>query len=382
MSQEILKPVVLLGARSSHSLKLVSKHLDPYFKVLTADDAESTWESLLENRDISLLVAELALVIDKHGLLERLRNAGDSWLAATPLLLLVGENDTDEDHELAFQMGATDFINLPFASTELSARARLHANLYLQQQRRQSPSGEMQSVSAANLLQQLSQQNYFNSRVQQELSFSQRHRSSFSLCKLKLDNVKAIIAGFDKATAITAVKSIAQVIQQTLRREDSLCYLGNAEFCLLYPATNGIGATTAVNRIFEQVSGSEIAIAGKKVPVTLSGAVYSCIATRETELEKIFARLDASLTEARDQGGGRIVSSIPESAERVFSIDRTLKLIESGSTGDLSQHCSALMLTVLPLLEFADEALELGLETTNRSLRQQLESGAGFEEKK
>lgn len=380
MSQEQPKPVVLLAARSSHSLKLVSKHLDPYFKVLTAEDAGSAWDSLLEFRDISLVVAELELVIDKHGLLERLRSAGDSWLAATPLLLLVGENDNDAGRELAFQMGATDFINLPFASTELSARARLHANLYLQQQ--QSPSQEMQSVPAVNLLQQLSQQNFFNSRLQQELSFSQRHRSSFSLCKLKLDNVKAIIAGFDKATAITAVKVLARVVQQTLRREDSLCYLGNAEFCLLYPATNGIGATTAVNQIFEQVSGKEIAIAGNKLPITMSGAVYSCIATQETDIEKILARLDASLAEAQDRGGDRIVSLTTGPEDRVFSIDRALKLIESGRVDDLSRQAAPLMLTVLPLLEFADEVLELGLEPVNRDLRRQLESGTGSGDKK
>jgi DNA-binding response OmpR family regulator len=86
-----------------------------------------------------------------------LRGASDCTLAATPLLLMVGANHTDSDRELAFQAGATDFINLPFASTELTARARLHANLYQQQQ---APAQEKQSVSAVNVLQQLSQRNF------------------------------------------------------------------------------------------------------------------------------------------------------------------------------------------------------------------------------
>lgn len=369
MTEEQQKPIVLLIASSSNNLRLVGKHLDKYFKVLTADDAESAWDSLSELSSIALIVSELELVIDNFGLLERLRSAGDSWLAATPLLLLVGESDADADRETAFQAGATDFINLPFVSTELTARARLHANLYLQQQQ---PSQEMQSVSAVNLLQQLSQQNFFNSRVQQELSFSQRHRSSVSLCKLKLDNVKAIISGFDKSTAVSAVKAVARIAQRTLRREDTLCYLGNAEFCLLYPATNGIGATTAVNRIFQNLSESKFTIAGKKVPITLSGAVYSCIASEAIELENIYLKLGEGLVQAQANGGNQIVCSTSASEERVLSVDRALQLIESSKTDDLSGHAASLLLSVLPLLEFADEVLQLDLESVNRRLRQQL----------
>ncbi len=363
------KPAVLLVARSSNSLRLVGKHLQPYFEVLTADDAESAWDSLLESRSVALLISELELVIDKFGLLERLRSAGDSGLAATPLLLLVGENDADAERELAFQAGATDFINLPFVSTELTARARLHANLYVQQL---EPSPEMQSVSAVNLLQQLSQQNFFKSRVQQELSFSQRHRNSVSLCKLKLDNLKAIISGFDRATAVTAVRAVAQMVQRTLRREDTLCYLGNAEFYLLYSATNGIGATTAVNRLFRNVSGRKLTIAGKKVPLTLSAAVYSCIANEGFDIENIYARLDKGLVQAQANGGNQVVSSSSAVEQRVFSVDRALKLIESGQAEELSEHAAPLLLSVLPLLEFADGILQLDLETVNQNLRERL----------
>jgi len=369
MTEEQQKPGVLLVARSSNNLKLVGKHLGKYFKVLTADDAESAWDSLLELRTIALIVSELELVIDNFGLLERLRSAGDSWLAATPLLLLVGESDADADREIAFQAGATDFINLPFVSTELTARARLHANLYVQQQ---EPSQEMQSVSAVNLLQQLSQQNFFNSRVQQELSFSQRHRSSVSLCKLRLDNVKAIISEFDKATAVTAVKAVAQIVHRRLRREDSLCYLGNVDFCLLYPATNGIGATTTVNRIFDNLSGKKVTIGGKKVPISLSGAIYSCIASEGIDIEDIYLKLGEGLAQAQANGGSQVIHCTTGSEERMFSVDHALKLIESNKTDELCEHAAPLLLSVLPLLEFADELLQLDLQSVNQKLRQQL----------
>lgn len=370
MSQAQNKPVALLVARSSNSLKLVSRQLEAYFRVMTASDAEAAWDALLEFASISLLISELELVIDAFGLLERLRGAGDVLLAATPLLLLVGEDDDDAARERAFQQGASDFINLPFSSQELTARARLHASLYLQQA--QELAREMQPVAAVNLLQQLSQQQYFDSRVLQELSFSQRHRSSMSLCKLRLDNVRSIIDEFGKATAVTAVRAVAKTIQQTLRREDTLCYLGNAEFYVLYPATNGIGAIAAVNRVYKTVSGKRVKIAGESVTVTLSGAIFSCIAGDDTDPDSIYTRLDEGLEQARAAGGNRIVSTGSVAEQRVISVDRALRQIEDGDTADLCEHAATLVEAVLPLLEFADASLNLGLDDFSRGLRARL----------
>ena len=375
MSEQKEKPTILLVASSVHSIKLVSKHLQEHFALQTAEYAEAAWDLLLKDREIVLVICELEIMINQFGLLERIRSAGDSWLAATPILLLVGENDADAGRELAFQMGATDFINMPFASSELTARARLHANLYLQHSM-ESPE-ELEQDSAANLLQQLSQTNFFNSRAHQELSFAQRHRGNFSLCKLKLDNIKSIMQSFDKAKTTTIVKGVAGIIQQTLRTEDTVCYLGNAEFYLLYPATNGIGATDGVNRILKRVSSSPIRIDDMQVKVTLSGAVYSCLATDNSDLEQIYALLNVSLEQAQSAGGNRVVSSSASSEERRVSVDRALKLIEQGSTDELNSDAAPLLLSILPLLEFADGVLKLGLQSVNSKLREKLDILSG-----
>ena len=83
MPQKQSKPAVLPVAGSNKNLKLVSRQLEPFFRVMTANDAESAWESWLEFGNITLLISELNLVIDGFGLLERLPNASDSRLSAT-----------------------------------------------------------------------------------------------------------------------------------------------------------------------------------------------------------------------------------------------------------------------------------------------------------
>ena len=363
------KPVVLLACESPQTVKLLTRHLQEFFDPIAAAESEQTWEMMLENRDVSLMVCELGLAIDSFGLLERVRDAQDKRLAATPILLLVGEKDGEQAREEAFKSGATDFINLPFASSELIARVRLHAQLYGQQAL--SPGPEAPLVSAVNLLQQLSQENFFNSRAQQEISFSQRHRTSISLCKLRIDNIKAVMSGFDKAMAVSVVQAVARIIQDTLRREDSLCYFGNAEFAVLYPATNGIGATIAVNRILRNISERQVKISGKQMPVSLSGAVFSCVADDATSLEQAYQSLDHNLARAVAEGGNKIVSSLPQGEERLHSIDRALRLIRSGKTENLEDQAADLLQTVLPVIEYADQQLALNL----KPLLQQISEG-------
>jgi two-component system, cell cycle response regulator len=361
---------ILLATRSTTSAKLIGKQLRAIYNLLNADDAELAWTGLVEQREIALVICELELAINQFGLLERIRSAADNRLAAIPVLLLVGENAAAAQRELAFEKGATDFINLPFSSAELTARVRLHTTLYRQHSR--AASLEMELVPAVNVLKQLAQENYFTSRVQQELSFSQRHRSHLSLGKLRLDNLREIMSRFDKATALSIVQAVAKSMQQTLRREDSLCYLGNAEFKVMFPATNGIGAIAGINRLLENVAQRNIRINGKQLRVTLSAAVFSCIAADDIDLEQIEIQLDSSLGRAVANGGNQVVSSTPAGEGRGMSIDRALKLITAGKQAELSPHLVALLQQVLPLLDFADETLQLDLETGRRNLRKKL----------
>jgi two-component system cell cycle response regulator len=370
MPEANLKPVVLLLSQSQQSARSISKLLGPNFTVIVVEDAESAWEELVENLKILVVISELALVIDEFHLLERIRNANDNRIAASPVLLLVGESDNENDRETAFRNGATDFINMPFVSSELITRVRLHAQLFVQHIAGHVVMAE--SVAAANVLQQLAQENIFLSRLKQELAFSYRHRTFLSACKFKLDNLKAIVAGFDRNTAGAVVQAVAKILQQSVRREDTLCYLGKAEFSILFPATNGIGVAVCVSRIQKNIGACRIRAGGKQVPVSLSGAIYTDIADADTDGDTVQNVLQTRLREAIAQGGNQIISS-PQKSEKVqVSVDQALRLIAREDTDSLQPVVEDLMRGILPLLEYSDSVLDLGMESVNQSLREKL----------
>ncbi len=369
MSDAENKPVILLITQSSRSAKMIEKLLRGYFISLKAEDAESGWNFLVK-QPVAVIACDLTLAIDKFGLLERIRNARDRSLAAKPVLLLIGEQGQGKRSENALGMGATDFINMPFSSTELITRTRFHAGLL--GHLRADPTIELEHIPSVNELKQLTDEKFFRSRLQHELSFSLRHRNVISICKLRVNRLSQIVADFDKNAAIAMLHTVARIIQETMREEDVLSYLGNADFCLLYPATNGIEASTAANRILKNIEKHENKIDEKIVPISISGAISSNVASEDTTVEKLMNILDEQIARAVSQDGNCVVVAPRSKEKEHISVERAIKLIEQGQTEGLEDHLSEMVHNIIPLLEYADQFMDLDLNLMDHSRQQSL----------
>jgi len=369
MSEAENKPVILLITQSSRSAKMIEKLLRGYFSSLRAEDAESGW-NLLVTMPVAVVACELSLAIDKFGLLERIRNARDRSLATKPVLLLIGEQDQGRTRENALDLGATDFINMPFSSSELITRTRMHAGLFGHHS--VDPPIEMEHIPSVNGLKQLTDEKYFKSRLQHELSFSLRHKNVVSICKLRVNGLKQLVAEFDKNAAIAMLHTVARIIQETMREEDVLAYIGDADFCLLYPATNGIETSAAANRILKNIEKHDNKIDGKTVPIAINGAISSSVASEDTTVEKLMGILDELLVRAISEGDNKVASALQPDEKEYMTIERALKYIEHGAADRIKDHLGELVLSILPLLEQADLVLDLELESVNQSLKQRL----------
>jgi len=369
MSEAENKPVILLITQSSRTASMIEKLLRGYFTSLKAEDAESGW-NLLVKLPVAVIACDLSLAIDKFGLLERIRNARDRSLATKPVLLLIGEQDQGRRSENALGLGGTDFIDMPFSSAELISRARFHAGLF--SQLRADPTIELEHIPSVNELKQLTDEKFFRSRLQHELSFSLRHKNVISICKLRVNGLSQIVADFDKKSAIAMLHTVARIIQETMREEDILSYLGNADFCLLYPATNGIEASAAANRILKNIGKHDNKIDGKTVPIVISGAISSSAASEDTTVEKLMEILDELTARAASDGDNKIVSALLSNEKEYMTVERALKYIKHGASDGIKDHLSELLLSILPLLEHADQTLDLELESVVKSLKERL----------
>jgi diguanylate cyclase (GGDEF)-like protein len=367
MSEMVGSPSILLVTGSTQTTRSIDKLLSPQFNVLHAEDGDKAWEILQQKSTVSVLICALKKSVDKSALLERIRQAHNKLLNALPVLLLVGESDTDDLRDKAFSAGATDFINMPFSSIELKTRVRLHAQLYsiFSQNEKEEVLEEGRDI---DLLNTLLQQEAFLSRLQQEMSFSIRHKSYVSVCLFKIDGSDDLNDEYGKEVFTAIIRAQANKLEKQIRKEDSYAYLGNATFAILLPVTNGMGANVAVKRIMEQLNGMSLKHDGESITLTYSAGLYSFMPDESMTTDGIMGTLEKRLQTAEQKGSGQIVSSKSEVEEAKISVEQALNRIHYGHTDDLGRYLPDLLETLKPLLKFAHKHDEINLQDLIDSL--------------
>ncbi len=353
-------PAILLVAGSPLSTKSISRILSGLFNILHAVDSAAAWEMLQTESSIAAVVCELEKSIDQTALLERIRLAQDKTLASLPVLLLVGEADDEEKRDQAFSVGATDFINMPFSAVELKTRVRLHAKLYrLHSQEHAFEVSEQNS--SIDLLNTLAQEQHFCSRLEQEISFSRRHKSYVSVCQIRIDKVDDLFDEYGRHVLSSIIRAVARQIEKQIRREDSFAYLGDSTFALLYPVTNGLGANIATQRLLDKIAASQMKHEGQPLSVTVSAGLYSTLPGEEETAQDMLHTVRQRVEKAQQLGGGQLISSKTEQQQSTLSIEQALNMISYGRTEGLDRQIPQLLEDMLPLIEFARQhnAVEL-----------------------
>lgn len=363
-------PSILLVTGSTQTTRSIEKLLSSQFNVIHAEDGNSAWELLQQKPSISLLICALKKAVDKSALLERIRQAHDKLLSAIPVMLLVGETDTDELRDQAFAAGATDFITMPFSSIELKTRVRLHAKLYgiLSQKHKDEV---LEDGANIELLNTLMQQEVFINRLQQEISFSMRHKSYISVSLLKLNNADKLSDEYGKDIHTAVIRALANQIEKQIRREDSYAYLGDSTFALLFPVTNGLGANVAIKRLIEKLSALHLKHQGQPIELSISAGLYSFMPNDKSSTDDIMQTLENRLLTAEQKGHNQVVSSKNELEEATISVDQALNKIRYGHTDDLPKYLPDLLQTIKPLLKYARQHDELNLQDIIDSLDEQ-----------
>ncbi len=366
------KPIVLLATQSRLSARSMIRLLQDQFTILEVDDAEDAWKAMTGKTTVNLLISDLVLLQNQFALLERIKTAQDKGIRHLPLLLLISENNDDGERENALSKGATDFLTMPFSSSELIARVRMHTQVFL----RQEKILDAEKDETIDILQQLSPETFFESRLQQELSFSTRHKIPVSSCKIEVDQLENIKKQYGHKIAHQIIKLLAKVLQKSVRKEETLCYSGHGRFTLLYPATNALGAFAAVKRIKEATDKTQVKLGGKLQTITFSGAIYTCLASESISVESIQNELETRLEDALKKGNSAIVTAGHKEKikDLIPSVECALSLIDEDNTEDLKEHSKALMIQVIPLMRFSDETLNLGMDKVIDSLIKRLKT--------
>lgn len=255
------KPRVLVVDDSRLIQKAIRKMLEHEFDVAAADDGVEAWAIIEVDPAIQVVFSDLDMPrMDGFELLRTIRAATDTRVQELPVIIVTGARDDDAARREALELGATDFITKPFASTDLVARARAHAS-------HQRLTRELRAQTTLDALTGLLNRAGFLQRLQQDISYARRHQQALSLLRLEIDDLRGLFLRHGKEAAERLLTHVAALLRANIRTEDSAARIGLGGFALSLPAVTAEAAQGLLQRLREEVlAGSPLPLRAGRTP--------------------------------------------------------------------------------------------------------------------
>ena len=153
----------------------------------------------------------------------------------------------------------------------------------------------------------LGNRRYFESRLDEAISYAARHRHPLSLAMADLDHFKRINDTYGHEAGDRALQAFADVLLRLTRREDVVARFGGEEFLVLLPETGGDRAAAFAERV--RIATSELEVLGDDHRITVSIGVAELEGGESGE--SMIKRADEALYEAKAEGRDRVVRYAP-----------------------------------------------------------------------
>ena len=159
---------------------------------------------------------------------------------------------------------------------------------------------------------------FFMSRAAEEIERSLRHQAPLSVLMIDIDHFKEFNDTYGHATGDRVLQTVAQAMQDVLRKPDICARHGGEEFAVLLPDTPGENALFVADRVRRTLSGTRYTGLGlpAEANITISVGVATC-PRDATDLDTLMELSDKALYRAKAAGRDRVVLHGAQERERV-----------------------------------------------------------------
>ena len=179
-------------------------------------------------------------------------------------------------------------------------------------------------LATVDPLTSLSNRGYVDDRFTIELSRARRHHQPLSIAMIDVDRFKLFNDMHGHAAGDLVLRTIADVLRNSLRQSDTIGRYGGEEFVIIMPETNIANAERKLDSLRRTISNDLIPLATRNevVSVTISAGLAG-FPEDGTDQAVLLAIADERLFQAKREGRNRVVASpevsqpFPVSAEVV-----------------------------------------------------------------
>lgn len=164
--------------------------------------------------------------------------------------------------------------------------------------------GELDAGSDA--LTNLLNRRFLPTVLRREIDLATRNQTPFSLLLLDLDHFKAINDGHGHDAGDRALQHVAGLLGQLTRGSDYLFRYGGEEFVVVLVAASESQAQVIAESLRRQIAQSPVALANGQV-LALTASIGVAGHDGHPDYERLMARADAAMYEAKRSGRNRVV---------------------------------------------------------------------------
>lgn len=161
---------------------------------------------------------------------------------------------------------------------------------------------ELKKISVTDKLTKVFNREKLDNEIRKELFRSERTKEKFSIIMLDIDYFKSVNDSFGHQVGDDVLVEFASIIQNHIRRIDTLGRWGGEEFIIICPNTSKNGAIKMADDIRKLVEAHNFPILGKKT------ASFGVTTYQESDNENsIIHRVDMAMYQAKNNGRNKVV---------------------------------------------------------------------------
>lgn len=230
----------------------------------------------------------------------------------TPVLMITGLEDK-ESVDLAFQVGATDYVTKPIHWPVLLQRVRRLLQHFSLLEQLEAANKELHRLATHDSLTAVANRRRFDEYFELEWRRMKRELLPLSLILCDIDFFKAYNDTYGHLAGDFCLQQVASVILRSARRPgDLVARYGGEEFAVILSNTPAEGALKVAEKIRDNLRALEIDHAGSQIDqyVTLSLGVSTTFPKSETASAMLIASADKALYQAKGKGRDRAVLNL------------------------------------------------------------------------
>ena len=334
--------------------KAVTRILKGLNEVVEAEDGEQAWDILQQDEQIRIVCCDLSMpVMDGFGFLQRVRESEDERIRDMPVIIVTGQEDSEENRNRIFEAGASDFVSKPFDSAQLRASIKTHTKLERTTSELKKKESEFEDSVAIDALTGLGTLAFFRKSAEQLISLARRNQLSLIVIRFELDDARELFMqlGMDSSNAL--IRKIGELLSKSIRQEDMLCRIGLSGFAALLRSDDLQVAVNIAERTRGMIAHLKLQVADNERGLGMSAGVAKISIEESTTVDHLMDAAAEQLQRAQKAGGNQLAydkASLETKPAEPLELQQALDLLAAGEVRRVAAQINTLIRKIAPLL--------------------------------